>query len=128
VRLVDSSFLVDYASGDEAAISYLTAHDDEEIGASTIVPSELYRGLMITREMTREEATSKYEWVEPVPFTNDTAAEAAAIHAELRADGAMINKSDIYIAATARALGVPLVVGDDHFDAIGEVEVETYRG
>jgi tRNA(fMet)-specific endonuclease VapC len=128
VRLVDSSFLVDYARGDEAAISYLAAHDDEEIGASTIVLSELYRGLMITREMTREEATSKYEWVEPVPFTNETAAEAAAIYVELRADGAMINKSDIYIAGTARSLGVPLVVGDDHFDAVGGLQVETYRG
>ncbi|QKY16809.1 PIN domain-containing protein [Halorubrum sp. CBA1229] len=128
MRLVDSSFLVDYARGDEAAISYLAAHDDEEIGASTIVLSELYRGLMITREMTREEATSKYEWVEPVPFTNETAAEAAAIYVELRADGAMINKSDIYIAGTARSLGVPLVVGDDHFDAVGELQVETYRG
>ena len=128
MRLVDSSFLVDYARGDEAAISYLAAHDDEEIGASTIVLSELYRGLMITREMTREEATSKYEWVEPVPFTNETAAEAAAIYVELRADGAMINKSDIYIAGTARSLGVPLVVGDDHFDAVGGLQVETYRG
>ena len=128
MRLVDSSFLVDYARGDEAAISYLAAHDDEEIGASTIVLSELYRGLMITREMTREEATSKYEWVEPVPFTNETAAEAAAIYVELRSDGAMINKSDIYIAGTARSLGVPLVVGDDHFDAVGGLQVETYRG
>ncbi len=48
MKLVDASFLVDYARGDDAALAYLTAHDGKEIGASTIVLSELYRGLMIT--------------------------------------------------------------------------------
>jgi predicted nucleic acid-binding protein len=127
VKLVDASFLVDYARGDDAAVAYLTAHDEEEIGASTIVLSELYRGLMITQDMTHEEAVSKYEWVKPVPFTNETAVEAAEIYVELRADGEMINKSDIYIAGTARSLGVSLVVNDDHFAAIEDLDVETYR-
>jgi predicted nucleic acid-binding protein len=127
VKLVDASFLVDYARGDDAAIAYLAAHDKEEIGASTIVLSELYRGLMLTQEMTREETMAKYEWVEPIPFTDETAAEAAEIYVELRADGEMINRSDIYIAATARSLGVPLVVADDHFDSIDGLDVETYR-
>jgi len=77
--------------------------------------------------MTREEAMAKYEWVEPLPFTDETAAEAAAIYVELRAGGEMINKSDVYIAGTARSLGVPLVVSDDHFAAIEDLEVETYR-
>ena len=127
MKLVDSSFLVDYARGDEAAIAYLAAHDEEVIGASTIVLSELFRGLMITQDMTQEGAMSKYEWVEPVAITRETAAEAAEIYVELRTDGEMINRSDIYIAGTARALGVPLVVGDDHFDAVDELDVETYR-
>lgn len=127
MKLVDASFLVDYARGDDAAIAYLAAHDEEEIGASTIVLSELYRGLMLTQEMIREETMAKYEWVEPIPFTDETAAEAAEIYVELRADGEMINRSDIYIAATARALGVPLVVADDHFDSIDGLDVETYR-
>jgi predicted nucleic acid-binding protein len=127
VKLVDASVLVDYARGDDAAIAYLAAHDEEEIDASTIVLSELYRGLMITQEMTREEAMAKYEWVEPVPFTNETAAEAAEIYVELRGDGEMINKSDIYIAGTARSLGVPLVVGDDHFGAVDGLDIEIYR-
>ncbi|EMA63307.1 PIN domain-containing protein [Halorubrum lipolyticum] len=127
MKLVDASFLIDYARGDDAAIAYLAAHDEEVIGASTIVLSELYRGLMITQEMTQEEAVSKYEWVEPVPFTNETAAEAAEIYVELRDDGEMINKSDIYIAGTARSLGVPLVVGDNDFGAVSGLDVETYR-
>lgn len=97
------------------------------IGASTIVLSELYRGLMLTRDTTREEAMSKYEWVKPVPFTTDTAAEAAAIYVELRAEGEMINRSDVYIAGTARSLRVPLVSDDDHFEAVDGLDVETYR-
>jgi tRNA(fMet)-specific endonuclease VapC len=127
VKLVDSSFLVDYARGDDDALAYLVAHDDEQIGASTVVLSELYRGLMLTQDMTREEALSKYEWVKPVPFTTDTAAEAAEIYVELRADGELINRSDIYIAGTARSLGVSLVVGDNHFEAVDDLDVETYR-
>lgn len=98
------------------------------IGASTIVLSELYRGLMITQEMAQEEALSKYEWVEPVPFTDETAAEAAEIYAELRDDYEMVNKSDIYIAGTARSLGVPIVVGDNDFGAVNGLDIETYRG
>ena len=127
MKLVDASFLIDYARGDDTAIAYLAAHDDEVIGASTIVLSELYRGLMITRDMTREAAMSKYEWVEPVAFTNDAAAEAADIYAELRSNGEMINKSDIYIAGTARNLGVPLVVADNDFAAVSELDTETYQ-
>lgn len=127
MKLVDASFLIDYARGGDAAIAYLAAHDKKVIGASTIVLSELYRGLMITQDMTQEEAMSKYEWVDPLSFTNETAAEAAEIYVELRSGGEMINKSDIYIAATARSLGVPLVVGDDHFGAIDGLDVETYR-
>lgn len=127
MKLVDASFLVDYATGDDGAVAYLAAHDQEEIGASTIVLSELYRGLMITQEMTQEETRAKYEWVVPIPFTDGTAAEAAEIYVELRADGKMINKSDIYIAATARSLDVPLVVADDHFTHIDGLGVETYR-
>ena len=127
MKLVDASFLIDYARGDDAAIAYLAAHDSEEIGAPTIVLSELYRGLMITQGMTQAEAMSKYEWVEPVPFTNETAAEAAEIYANLRADGEMITKSDIYIAGTARSLGVPLVVDDTDFAAVEELRIERYR-
>ena len=58
MKLVDGSFLIDYARGDDAALGYLAAHDEEAIGASTIVLSELYRGLMITQEMSQEEAMS----------------------------------------------------------------------
>jgi predicted nucleic acid-binding protein len=127
VKLVDASFLVDYARGDDAAIAYLVAHDKAVIGASTIVLSELYRGLMITQDMAQTEAISKYAWVDPVLFTNEIAAEAAEIYVDLRGDGAMINKIDIYVAATARSLGVPLVVADDDFGTVDDLAVETYR-
>jgi predicted nucleic acid-binding protein len=69
---------------------------------------------------------SRYEWVEPMPFTNDAAAEAAEIYVELRAEGEIINRSDIYIAGTARSLSVPLVSGGGHFGAIDGLEVEVY--
>lgn len=82
---------------------------------------------MLTQGMTQGEAMSKYECIDPISFTNETAAEAAEIHVELRSGGETIDKSDMYTAATARSLGVPLVVGDDRFGAIDGLDVETYR-
>jgi predicted nucleic acid-binding protein len=82
---------------------------------------------MLTQGMTRAEAISKYGWIVPVPFTNRTAAEAADIYVQLRADGELIDKSDIYIAGTARSLGVPLVANDEHLAAIDDLDFETYR-
>ncbi|MDZ7730004.1 MAG: hypothetical protein U5K37_01845 [Natrialbaceae archaeon] len=49
MKLVDASFLIDYARRDESAISYLAAHEEAVIGASAIVLSELYRGLILTQ-------------------------------------------------------------------------------
>jgi len=126
VKLVDASFLVDYARGDADAIAFLEAHDDEVVGASTVVLSEIYRGLLLTQDMSRREAVAKYEWVEAVPFTTGTAAEAAAIYVELRDRGELINRSDIYVAGTARSLGVPLVTDDDHFAVVEGLAVERY--
>lgn len=50
-----------------------------------IVLSELYRGLMLTQNMTQEAALGKYGWVEP--------AEAAELSIELRATGEIISKA-----------------------------------
>lgn len=102
MKLVDVSFLVDYASGDSHTIAYLATHEDEVIGASTIVLSAFYRGLVLTQDMTLEDAMSKYEWVEAVPCTNDTAAEAAEIYVELRENGQLLNTDDVYIARAVR--------------------------
>lgn len=126
MKLVDSSFLVDYARAHTDAIAYLEAHDGA-IGASTIVLSELYRGLILTQRMSREAARSKYDWVEAVPFRNEDAAEAAEIYVELRESGEMIDKSDIYVAGTARSLGVPIVAGDSHFEVVPGLTTELYR-
>lgn len=125
MKLVDTSFLIDYARGDGGAIQYLE-ENDEPIGASTIVLSELYRGLMHTQDMTREEAQTKYEWVEALAFTRDCGARAAETYERLRREGKLIPRSDIYIAGTAMSTGVPLVTRDGHFDRIEGLDVETY--
>jgi tRNA(fMet)-specific endonuclease VapC len=126
VRLVDASFLIDYSKGGKAAVRYLEAHDGGVFGASTIVLSEVYRGLIIHRGMSREEARTKYGWARDVPFTADAAGEAADIYAQLRRDGTMIPRSDIYIAGTARAFELPIVTADEHFEHVDELDVEYY--
>lgn len=125
MKLADTSFLIDYARGDGGAIQYLE-ENDEPVGASTIVLSELYRGLMHTQDMTVEEAQTKYEWVEALAFTRDCGAQAAEIYVRLREEGELIPRSDIYIAGTAMSAGVPIVTRDRHFDRIDGLDVETY--
>lgn len=126
MKLVDTSFLIDFAKGDEDATDYLEEHDREEFGASAIALSEIYRGLFITQDMSQQEAISHYAWLEAVPFDNRVATEAADIYVQLREDGTMIKRSDIYIAATARTIDVPLVANDQHFDAVDDLDVDRY--
>jgi predicted nucleic acid-binding protein len=126
MKLLDSSILIDYARGEQAAREFLEA-EDAVFGASTVVLAELYMGLFVTTEMDREAVLSKYAWVRTVPFTNEAAAEAAKIRATLRSRGTPIDKSDTYIAGTARAFDVPLVTADDHFERIDDLQVELYE-
>lgn len=126
MKLLDSSLLIDYARGDSTAETYLEEHDDIIFGAPTIVLSELYMGLFVTADMDREAVLSKYGWLRSIPFTNEAAVEAAAIRATLRSRGEPINKSDTYIAGTARAFDVPLVTGDSGFNSVDRLSVEHY--
>lgn len=127
MKLLDSSLLVDYAQGHSEAADYLQRHDDTTFGAPTVVLSELYMGLFVTTDMDREAALARYDWLHPVPFTNQAAVEAAAIRASLRDGGEAINPSDTYIAGTARALDVPLVTADADFEKVDGLAVEQYR-
>lgn len=127
MKLLDSSLLIDYAQGHTAAADFLDRHDDAGFGAPTIVLSELYTGLFVTTGMDREAAKARYDWLQPVPFTNEAAVEAAVIRASLRDRGNPINTSDTYVAGTARALDVPLVTADDDFEKVEGVVVQRYR-
>jgi len=127
MKLLDASILIGYANGERAAANYLERNDDTVFGAPTVVLSEVYTGLFRTTEFDREEIKAKYGWVRAVPFTDEAAVETAAIRSTLDSRGRKINRSDTYIAGTARAFDVPLVTGDRDFERVDGLEVENYR-
>lgn len=127
MKLLDSSILIDYARKHSAAQEYLEANDDAVFGAPTIVLSELYTGLFLMTDMDREAVLAKYGWLRSVPFTNEAAVEAAEINATLRSRGISSNKSDLYIAGTARAFDVTLLTGDSDFENVDRLTVERYH-
>lgn len=67
------------------------------------------------------------DWIEPVAFTVDAAAEAAALEAELRERGASIGPMDAVTAGAVRDVGGTLITADDRFERVPGLAVETYR-
>lgn len=60
-------------------------------------------------------------------FTEDIAVEAAKIYAELRKKRALIESHDIFIAATARFFGLPLITQNlSHFQRIDRLDAANH--
>lgn len=65
------------------------------------------------------------------PFTPEIAEHYADIFAELAAIGSPIPQNGIAVAATARALNLPLLVGpkdEEHFRRVEGLEIRVFRG
>ncbi|WP_132057181.1 type II toxin-antitoxin system VapC family toxin [Halorussus amylolyticus] len=123
----DTSFLVDYLDGADAASEFLTAHEDKPFFAPTLALFEVYRGAARTggREQVERVATG-LDWVEPLPSTDAAAREAALVEAELLDTGTPINLGDVLIAGVCRQNGAKIVTRDGDFDRISGLEVVEY--
>ena len=130
MHFLDSSYLIDYADADrkhhEDAVAFLKANENRPFVAPTLVLYELYRGG--TRSgFDVEEIASDFDWIEPVPFSEPTAREAAEIYASLMDAGRPINSADVLVAATVREASGVLVTSDTDFEAVDNLDVVTYR-
>lgn len=124
----DTSFLVDYLDGVEAAASYLEEHSDRPFFAPSLVLFEVYRGAARTggREQI-ERVASSLDWVDPLPLTDAGVQEAAVIEAELLETGERVNLGDTLIAGVVREAGGSLVTADSHFGRVTGLDVVNYR-
>jgi len=126
----DSSFLIDYLTEtDEGpAGSFLDAHDDEPFCAPAIALFEVYCGPADgSTGVSITEVADLLDWLDPVPFTEESAREAAHIRRELRASGRSIGTADVLVAADARRIGATLVTADTDFAAVDGLSVATFR-
>lgn len=127
MKLLETSFLVDYERGREPTRTYYQAHRDEVLAASTVSLFELAFGVVLNSHGTVEDLRESLRWVDFLDFGVSDAVEAAQIQAELQGDGTRIHVGEVLIAGVARNRGATLVAADDHFDGIDGLAVETHR-
>lgn len=129
MKVVDSTFLIGHARGEQAVGDYLTEHSDETVVVPTIAFQELAVGEVLARNASKQAICRDLGGFSVRPFTGDHAYHAAQIEATLREQGDYdpALKSDILIGAVGRSLAVPVVTRNtDDFALFAGVTVETY--
>lgn len=124
---LDATFLLDYLDGESSAADYLGDHAEKPFFAPTLALFETYRGAArVAGAAGIERVVADLDWVEPLPFEEAAAREAAKIESELLDAGQPINLGDVLIAGVCRLHGATLVTRDEDFDAIDGLETDPY--
>lgn len=127
MKLLETSYLVDYEKEREVAREYFEAHRHESLVASTVSMFELAFGVVADSNRELDDLRNSLLWVDFLDFSVSDAIEAARIQSELQSSGDLIPIGDLLIADVARNRGATLVAGDDHFDGIDGLSVENHR-
>ena len=99
----------------------------DELAVSIITIGELRAGVLAAdsvevRDRRLGTLTAALQ-LEPVPVDESVAAKWARLRVLLRDSGQRMPVNDSWIAATALALGVPVVTQDDDFPDLAELDV-----
>jgi tRNA(fMet)-specific endonuclease VapC len=121
VKILDTSFLVDYLQNKKYTLRYLESNNDEAFYASTLTMFELFRGELKSGGDS-ESLQEDLEWLNEKELSRKGAKEAAKIERKLEQEGEKVNLADVLIAGTARETGAEIVTGDSDFRKIPEVE------
>lgn len=124
MTLYDSSVLIDYLDGDEAAVQYVEAHIDERAVAPPLVVFEVYQGEVFKSGAADFDAVEDaLDWLSVVDETSDLARAAAELQDELQRRGEPLAARDAFIAGTAKGLDERLAVADSDFDVEGITDI-----
>lgn len=133
MKLLDTTFLIDYLGGDPAAETYLSAHEDTEFITTTINLKEIAVGYALQEQLDPQELQPTFAWLDIIPFQPQHAIIAgemeAALHARENPNQAKLNAlaADTLIAAVAKASGAAVVTRNvDDFELFDSVSVESY--
>lgn len=127
MKLLETSYLVDYERGREDARTYFEAHEHETLAASTVSMFELAFGVVWDADGDLGELRDSLRWVDFLEFSVPDALAAAGIQAELQADGDRLPIGDLMIAGVARNRAATLVTSDEHFERIDGLSVQDHR-
>lgn len=132
MKLLDTTFLIDYLSGDAGVESYLETYEDGDLVTTTINIKELAVGARIAGDGGKHDLLSRFGWLRIHPFTVDHAILAGQIESDLRADGTIPSEriddltGDILIAAVAAdSNGTVITRNTTDFELLG-VDTERY--
>ncbi|WP_135827495.1 PIN domain-containing protein [Halorussus halobius] len=115
MKVLDSSFLMDYEDGHPATKDYLLDHSDEEFLVPVPIYVEFLLGGIYGEESSPQRARRNLEWVETYPVSEETADHATEIADEVDERGPHLSAVDALVAGVSRELGAPLVSSDsDH--------------
>jgi predicted nucleic acid-binding protein len=124
--LADTSVFIATESGRSLGIAALP----ESLVVSVITIGELRAGVLTADDpMQRDRRLSTLTWalrLEPVPVDDVVAHSWARLRVALRDRGRRMPVNDSWIAATAIALGIPVVTQDDDY-SVGVPELEVIR-
>lgn len=124
MTLYDSSILIEYLSGEEAAVTYVDEHVDERAIAPPLVLFEVYQGEVFKSGPADFAAVDgALEWVTIVETSAETARAAAELRNRLRRRGEPLAARDAFIAGVALAHDERLVASDSDFDVPEIMEV-----
>ncbi|MDR5657359.1 PIN domain-containing protein [Halodesulfurarchaeum sp. HSR-GB] len=127
MKLLETSYLVDYERGRASARDFFAANEHVPLVASTVSMFELAFGVVWDSKRELSELQESLRWVDFLEFSTLDAIEGARIQAELQSAGDRIPIGDVMIAGVARNRGATLVAGDDHFESIDGLSIENHR-
>lgn len=101
--LVDSDWVIDYLTGKQYAITFLSSLAKEGFAISLITLGEIYEGIYYGRDPQRsEEGFRKFlRGVTVLPLNRSIMQRFGYIRGDLRHKGQLIGDPDLLIAATA---------------------------
>ena len=99
----------------------------DRLAVSAVTIGELRAGVLaatdaVTRDRRLDTLTAALS-LEPIPVDVDVANAWARLRVALRDAGLRMPLNDSWIAATAMALGVPIVTQDDDFPPLAELDI-----
>lgn len=120
MTVYDSSVLISYLDGEDAAVNYVKTHLDERAVAPSLVLFEVYQGEVFKSGPSNFDAVDgALEWLDVVDGIEDVSRAAAELQDELSNDGTPLAARDAFIAGAAKSLGESLAVADSDFDVEG---------
>ncbi len=123
--LADTSVFVALESGRGTNLTDVTG----ELRVSVVTLAELEAGVLAAPDVaSRSQRLRTLEMASetaPLTITAGVASEWARLRVELRSAGRKAPVNDLWIAAIARANGLPVVTQDDDFDALADLGLLT---